>query len=96
LKKALPDINKDIPAHIAMLGNHLLQKLRTVNLPACPAVVQGLMGCKWTGHAKHRFPSGFLDKKRHAAGTAILFGPEPDDRRIREQCPWQRIVVKPC
>jgi hypothetical protein len=53
------------------------------------------MGFKGTGHAKHSFPSGFLDKKSLAAGTAIFFGPEPYDRRLREQCPRQCIVIKP-
>jgi hypothetical protein len=53
------------------------------------------MGFKRSGHAEHGFPSGFLDKKSLAAGTAIFFGPESDDRGAREQCPRQGIVIKP-
>jgi hypothetical protein len=53
------------------------------------------MGFKRAGHAEHGFPSGFLDKKGLAAGTAIFFAPEPDDRRARKQCPRQGIVIEP-
>lgn len=95
LEKAFTDKNKDIPGHIATLGNDVAQIFRTVDLSACPAVVQGLMGFKRTGHAKHGFPSGFLDKKSPAAKTAILFGPEPDIWGIRKQCPRKCVVVKP-
>jgi hypothetical protein len=93
LKKASTHKNKDIPGNIATPGNDVPQISRTVNLPTYPAVVQGLMGFKRTGHAKHSFPSGFLDKKSLATGTAVLFGPEPYGRRLREQCFRQCIVI---
>lgn len=96
LKKALPDKNKDIPTHIAMSGNYVPKGFRSVNLSTCPAVVQGLMSSKRTGHAKHSLPSGFLNKKRHAAGAALFSGLEPDDRGGLEQGPRQHIAIKPC
>jgi len=88
-EQGLSHENQDIITHIAATGSKPEKFLGVGDAGADAAFIYRLVGNERPVHAQNRLSPRLLDNKFPATAADLLFGEEPDNRRLGEQRGWR-------